>query len=505
MRIAVIGAGVSGIAAAHCLGKTGHTVEVFEKSADIGGVWTLGYPDVRLQNTRDHYRLIDVPWPVRPDQHPTSGQIRQYLNDAIRELGLSVRLQHEVTQLEETSGGWRLHYRHGNEVGQEDFDFVVPSIGQYSEGKYAPAFPGQDTFGGEIITEREVSDLSVFAGKKVLVAGFGKSALDMATFAVETASAVHHVFRTPRWMIPFHIMGIHYSRLLFCRMGTVLMPSWVQPNAFETFIHRHMGFLVRGNWNIVKGIARLQSYLLGLGKSPVARKRLAALIPDHDIVGDFRSAAAMAPQMYLKYVSREQLIPQQGELQAFSRDGVLLKDGTAIDCDLVVLSLGSGSPKFPFMPERYRTLLEQEHDGIQLYRHLIHPRIPNMAFAGFNHGFMHVPAVEVGMLWLSSMLAGELELPETEAMEASIATVLQWKRDHIHFEPSRSCAVNTRFQQYLDVLLKDLGLSPYRKMPNLLAELFSQYGPDDYADIYEEYRARREKAAEPTRVLALDT
>ena len=164
MRIAVIGAGVSGIAAAHCLGKTGHTVEVFEKSADIGGVWTLGYPDVRLQNTRDHYRLIDVPWPVRPDQHPTSGQIRQYLNDAIRELGLSVRLQHEVTQLEETSGGWRLHYRHGNEVGQEDFDFVVPSIGQYSEGKYAPAFPGQDTFGGEIITEREVSDLSVFAG-----------------------------------------------------------------------------------------------------------------------------------------------------------------------------------------------------------------------------------------------------------------------------------------------------------------------------------------------------
>ena len=152
-----------------------------------------------------------------------------------------------------------------------------------------------------------------------------------------------------------------------------------------------------------------------------------------------------------------------------------------------------------------RTLLEQEHDGIQLYRHLIHPRIPNMAFAGFNHGFMHVPAVEVGMLWLSAMLAGELELPDEEAMEASIATVLQWKRDHIHFEPSRSCAVNTRFQQYLDVLLKDLGLSPYRKMPNLLAELFSQYGPDDYAGIYEEYRARREKGAGPTRVLALDT
>ena len=505
MRIAIIGAGISGIAAAQSLRKTGHDVQVYEKSSRIGGVWAQGYPDVRLQNTRDQYRLMDVPWSTMPDLHPTSAQVQQHLHEAIDTLGLPIELDHEVTKLQETDSGWRLHYRNASNTGQKDFDFIVLSIGQYSGGKQLPLFPGQDEFEGDIITEREVSDLRVFSGKKVLVAGFGKSALDMATFAVEQASEVNHLFRTPRWMVPFHVMGIHYSRLLFCRMGTVLMPSWVQPNAVEAFIHRKLGSLVRTNWYLVQCIARFQKYLLGVGKSKTVKDRLASLTPEHNIIGDFRSASAMQPQMYLKYIAQERLVPHQGELQAFTKNGVIINDGQTIDCDLVVLSLGSGSPTFPFLPEKYRQLLESEPDGVQLYRHLLHPDIPRLAFAGFNHGFMHVPAVEVGMLWLSAVLSGELTLPDADEMHQSMARVQQWKRDHVNFEPSRSCAVNTRFQQYLDVLLQDLGLNPYRKMPNVLAELFSQYGPDDYADIYEEYQFRQKQGDQPLHALALDT
>jgi len=505
VRIAIIGAGISGIAAAQSLRKTGHDVQVYEKSRRIGGVWAMGYPGVRLQNTRDQYHLMDVPWSPRPDLHPTSAQVQQHLNDAIDQLDLPVKLDHEVTKLEETAGGWRLHYQNDGDTGQQDFDFVVLSIGQYSSGKRSPKFPGQDDFQGGIVTEREITDLSVFAGKKVLVAGFGKSALDMATFAVDHASEVHHLFRTPRWMVPFRILGVHYSRLLFCRMGTFLMPSWVQPNATEAFIHRKLGFLVRGNWRLVQSIVRLQKYLLGLGKSAAVKRRLASLTPKHDIVSDFRSASAMQPQMYLKHIAKERLLPHQGELQAFTKSGVVLEDGNNIDCDLVVLSLGSGSPTFPFLPGKYRALLESESDGVQLYRHLLHPEVPRIAFAGFNHGFMHVPAVEIGMLWLSAVLSGDLTLPESDEMKQSMEKVQQWKRDYVNFEPSRSCAVNTRFQQYLDVLLKDLGLNPYRKMPNILAELFSQYGPEDYVDIFEEYRAGRAQRPETLRTLALDT
>ena len=54
-------------------------------------------------------------------------------------------------------------------------------------------------------------------------------------------------------------------------------------------------------------------------------------------------------------------------------------------------------------------------------------------------------------------------------------------------------------------LLRDLGLNPYRKVPNVLAELFSQYRPDDYAHIYDEYQSRQKQENQPLRALALDT
>ena len=34
-------------------------------------------------------------------------------------------------------------------------------------------------------------------------------------------------------------------------------------------------------------------------------------------------------------------------------------------------------------------------------------------------------------------------------------------------------------------------------MPNILAELFSQYGPDDYVGIYEEYQTRQKQRSQP--------
>jgi hypothetical protein len=176
-----------------------------------------------------------------------------------------------------------------------------------------------------------------------------------------------------------------------------------------------------------------------------------------------------------------------------------------IPCDVVVLSTGYLSPTFPFLSDEYRGLLETEKDGPQLYRHLIHPRIPNLAFAGFNHGYMHIPTVEIGTQWLCAYLRGELELPPTEEMEQRIEHVRSWKRANIKFENARSCAVSTRFQQYIDILLMELQVSPYRKLPNPLAELFSRYEASDYKGVYEEYEHKKAKRTTPLKTLPLDT
>lgn len=505
MRIGIIGGGISGIVAAHTLKKCGHDTVVFEKTNDFGGVWTMGYPGVRLQNTGDQYRISDVPWPFTPDQHPTSGQIREYLNQIIQSLQLDIRTGHSVTAMEEKDGGWLIRYENGEGTKEAFFDFVVVAIGQYTEGKHKPRFPGQEGFSGQIITERDVHDLEVFDNKQVVIVGFGKSAVDMATFAVERANQVYHVFRTPRWLIPFNILGIHYTHLLFCRFGTVLMPCWDYPTKIERFINEKLRFLVSASWKLVSLVFAAQCRLHGLTGAGGAQQRLKTVLPSHPMIGDMRSAAAMAPENYLRQIADADILPFHAELSRFTESGVLLSDGQEIACNQVLLCVGSDTPTFPFFPDKYRQLLEAENDGVQLYRHILHPDIPNVAFAGFNHGFMHVPAAEVGMLWLSAYLNGELTLPSKAEMRATIAHVLEWKRKNINYEPSRSCAVNTRFQQYIDIVLKDLGISPYRKMPNLFAEIFAQYGAADYRDVLKEYEQARRGKEDPLNPLSLRT
>jgi hypothetical protein len=217
-----------------------------------------------------------------------------------------------------------------------------------------------------------------------------------------------------------------------------------------------------------------------------------------------RSALALAPDDYYPFVIEGRIEPRRGELASFAERGVVLADGSEIEADLVLLSTGFSSPKFPFMPERCRALLESEPDGAQLYRHLLHPRIERVGFAGYNHGFFHVPGVEIGSLWLSAWLRGDLELPSAEEMERRIEEIRAWKRANVLFEPSRSCAVNTRFHQYLDVLLQDLGLPKARKS-NPIAEALVAYSAADYDGVLAEYDRARRAASQPRRPLAIST
>lgn len=505
MRIAIIGAGISGIGAAHILKKNGHEVTIFEKSAEPGGVWANAYPQVRLQNSSAQYHFSDFPWPFKPDTHPTAAQIKRYLNEAVDYFGLDLRLNHEITSMKETENGWLLAYRHGETSEEIFFDYVVSAIGQYSEGKNRPQFKGEKQFQGQIITEREVYNLDDFEGKEVVVLGFGKSAVDMATFAASRAKQVYHVFRTARWLVPLKIFGLHYSYPFFCRFGSIMVPSWAYPSSVERFLHKKMSFLIDGFWNLVASIFRSKIKNHSRKNDQSANERLKQVEPQHGIRGDLRSAAALAPKNYYKYVAEGKIRPYQSNIAAFMEKGVVLKDGQEIAADMAVLSIGSKPPVFPFLPEKYRKVLEKEVDGVQLYRHLIHPEVPRFGFAGFNHGFMHIPAVEVGTLWLNALITGDLVLPSKEEMLDSIEEVQTWKRKHIHFESSRNCAVNIRFQQYLDTLLKDIGLSPYRKFPNVLAEVFQRYGASDYKGLSEEYRRKRARFQLPLQPLPVNT
>lgn len=504
-RIAVVGAGISGIAAAQILKKNGFVPILFEKHEKIGGVWATAYPDVHLQNIYTQYHLSDFDWSFQPDLHPTGEQIMRYLTEAVDHLKLDIRLQHEVLDMNEQADGWLVRYKNKEGIHEEPFAFVLLAAGQYTDGKNLPQFMDQEYFKGRVITERDVMSLDVFNDRRVVVIGYGKSALDMATLAAERSPQVHHVFRTPNWLIPEWILGRHFTYALFTRFGNVMMTSWAQPTAMERFLHNRLSFVVSSFWDFIQAIVLYQLKRNGRGKDGAAQERLNRLIPEHKVLLDFRSSGALGPENYYPLVAEGSILPYRSEIECFSQDAVQLKDGTVIPCDLVVVSTGYLTPTFPFLPAQYRSLLEAEKDGPQLYRHILHPHIPRLAFAGFNHGYMHVPSAEIGTQWLCAYLRGELELPSAEEMDRSIEHVREWKRANIKFENARSCAVSTRFQQYIDILLKELEVSPYRKLPNPFAELFRRYEASDYRGIYEEYERAKSKRTAPLKTLPLNT
>lgn len=503
-RIAVIGAGISGIAAAHVLQKNGYEAVVFEKSTEIGGVWAVAYPEVRLQNISSQYHISDFPWTFAPDLHPTQLQIQQYLDAAVHHLQIDVRLKHEVLALEEIEEGWRVRFQNTDGCHEDTFHYVLVATGLYTQ-KYRPTFPGEANFTGKVVTEREIKSLDIFNDKRVAVVGFGKSAIDMAVLAAQRGQQVHHVFRQPRWLLPQRILGLHYTRILFSRLNSVMTTSWAYPTTVERFLHHRLNFIVSSFGRLVESIFRLQIQWSGFGIDQAATDRLKIVRPTHSLVSDSRSATAIAPDDYYRFVAEGRIQPHHGEVFGFSKDTLKLEQGEEIQCDVVVLSLGSQAPVFPFLPAKYRHLLEAHKDGVQLYRHLIHPSIPNLGFVGFNHGFLHIPAAEIGTLWLCAYIDGELELPSIEQMEQDIEQIRQWKNEHIHFEPSRGSGVNIRYQQYIDILLRDLEVSPYRKMPNIFAEIFARYNCSDYKDVVEEYNRNRASRTAPLHPIAVAT
>ena len=108
--------------------------------------------------------------------------------------------------------------------------------------------------------------------------------------------------------------------------------------------------------------------------------------------------------------------------------------------------------------------------------------IPNLAFAGFNNGFMHLPFVELGMLWLIGTIEGVIKLPSKEEQLAEIARVQKWKRENVIFERTRASCVGPRVFSYFYEILSDFGISSYRES-NFVKEYLLPYNAGSWSGV----------------------
>ena len=205
--VIVVGAGLSGIAAARYL-RTECPRErfvVLEARDAIGGTWDLfRYPGVRSDSDMFTLGYSFRPW--TSDAAIARGpDIRRYVEDTARAEGVlpHIRFGHRVESADWNSAQarWTLAVQAGGETLRLTCRFVFFCSGYYDYAQgHAPRWPGQDSFGGRLVHPQHwPADLD-WAGRRILVIGSGATAVTLLPSLAQQAAHVTLLQRSPSYI-----------------------------------------------------------------------------------------------------------------------------------------------------------------------------------------------------------------------------------------------------------------------------------------------------------------
>jgi cation diffusion facilitator CzcD-associated flavoprotein CzcO len=182
-RIAVIGAGITGVsAAAHCVGH-GCDVVIFEQRSrkNLGGIWSRVNSTSSLQIYSVMYRFHpSITW---HKGFPNRQRILEEVERLWNRYNLKSKTRFE-TPVHSVEQDYRQRWVINGERDPADaFDGVIVATGTCGDPKM-PHISGQEQFGGKILHSSKLDDVDV-SGKKVVIVGGGASAIEAVEYAIQ--------------------------------------------------------------------------------------------------------------------------------------------------------------------------------------------------------------------------------------------------------------------------------------------------------------------------------
>ncbi|WVZ92926.1 hypothetical protein U9M48_038956 [Paspalum notatum var. saurae] len=538
-RVAIIGAGPSGLTACkHALSK-GFRPVVFEAADGVGGVWTRTLASTKLQTPAAAFRFSDFPWPAdvtTAAELPRSDQVAAYMAAYARQFGVLERVrfgakvvaakyvgapEREVAAWERWSGNgeafgdgtgeWHLTVEehtagrsseHTTSTHQQvlyKFDFLILCVGRYGVAKL-PTFPegrGPEVFKGRVLHSMDYSRMphadadELIRGKRVVVVGSGKSGVDTVAQCAQANGTKHPctlVYRTAAWMLdPNLTLGASLGTLLNSRLAQLMVHK--PEEGFALWLLAAV--LSPIGWVVAKVTEAYYRALMPIGKH--------GTVPDHGLSASmFSWRFGLLPDGFYGMVDDGSVVLKRcgggsSSLLGFCADGLLLLDdadgeaGERVDADVVILATGFDADRLlsgVFVSPWFQEMVAAGATMLPLYRHCVHPRIPQMAVVGYAESAASIYPYEMMAKWVAHLLDGAVRLPSVAAMERSVAEWERWgrwakRRGGAVFLKSCIATITT---WYHDQLCRDMGYSTARK-GGLLAEWLQPYGPTDYASI----------------------
>lgn len=461
MKVAIIGAGFAGLSSAKVMTQFGHDVIVFEKSPDVGGVWsaTRRYPTLRTQNNKDTYCFTDYPMPSSYPEWPSGEQVQQYLENFCQHFNLNdkIHLQHEVLSTEQTGeDGWRVSVRNNitGETADHEVDWLIVANGIFSE-PFIPPYEGREEFeaaGGRICATSEFHDLDEVRGKHALVVGYGKSSCDVAAAVGDVALSTKVIARNLIWKMPRKILNVlNYKYLMLTRMGEGLFP-YIESRGFEKFLHGAGSGVRDGMIKSLQSISVKQLKLAKLG-----------LVPDGTFDRIARSTVSLSTDRLFEQVEegltevvRDCAIVRLG--QENGQPVAVLGDGRTVPADVIICGTGF-QQVVPFLSEELQNKITDEEGNFMLYRQILPLTVPNLSFCGYNSSFYSPLSAEVASLWTVAYLMGDITLPPLEERRSHVQKRLRWMKERTEGKHARGTNIIPFSMHNVDEMLNEMGLN----------------------------------------------
>lgn len=332
-RIAILGAGASGLCLAAYLKRAGfHSFTLYERADGVGGTWRdNSYPGAGCDVPSHFYSFSFEPksdWSHKFSEQP---EILAYLEHCARKYELyphiRFRTELESARYDEASGTWRLRSTTGEHF---EADVLVSGLGQLSR-PLIPQLPGLEDFKGRSFHSARWDHGYGLEGRSVAVIGTGASAVQ---FIPRIAPLTRQLFvfqRSANWLIPRgdyaysdmqkrlfqHVPGLQrlYRGFLFLRLE-INFPMLQQ----DTWVHRFTRQLA---------LRHLESQV----PDPSLRQRLT---PDYPVgckrilIADDYYPALQRPNVELVTERIERVVPE----------GIVTADGRTRAVDTLIWGTG---------------------------------------------------------------------------------------------------------------------------------------------------------------------
>ena len=205
--VVIVGAGMSGLAAAHRLGQAGVPFVILEKNSDVGGTWFENrYPGARVDVPNHLYSYSFFQRRDWPQRFTEQELLLDYFRDTADALDLRKHIRFGTEVLDATfreeEGHWEVRVV-GHDGHEETLiaNVVVSAVGQLNRPKL-PDIRGRSSFAGPSFHSAQWDPSVDLRGKRVAVIGTAASGIQLIPAIAGIVAELHVYQRTPNWCMP---------------------------------------------------------------------------------------------------------------------------------------------------------------------------------------------------------------------------------------------------------------------------------------------------------------